>query len=74
MATSISVARTNHSLTISVKGKFSFEAHHQFRNAYHNEDEKAQYRITHYIVDLSETDYIDSSALGMLLLLREEAS
>ncbi len=73
MNTSISVARTNHSLIISVKGKFSFGAHHQFRSAYHNKDTNTTSKITHYTVDLSETNYIDSSALGMLLLLREEA-
>jgi anti-anti-sigma factor len=73
LATSISVARTNHSLTISVKGKFNFEVHQQFRKAYHNEDEKPQNRVTHYKINLSDTDYFDSAALGMLLLLREEA-
>ncbi|MBF0098369.1 MAG: STAS domain-containing protein [Magnetococcales bacterium] len=73
MVPSISVARTNHSLTISVKGKFSFESHHLFRKTYHNEDAQTQSKITHFSVDLSETNYIDSSALGMLLLLREEA-
>ena len=26
-----------------------------------------------YVVDLSDTEYLDSSALGMLLLLREHA-
>ncbi|MBF0097125.1 MAG: STAS domain-containing protein [Magnetococcales bacterium] len=73
MNTSISVARTSHSLIISVKGKFCFEAHHQFRKAYHGDEAHANHRITHFTVDLSETHYLDSSALGMLLLLREEA-
>ena len=27
----------------------------------------------HYVINLGQTDYLDSSALGMLLLLREYA-
>ncbi|MBF0186230.1 MAG: STAS domain-containing protein [Magnetococcales bacterium] len=74
MATSISVARSSHSLTISIKGRFNFETHKQFRKIYHLADNDTQDKITHFTIDLSETDYIDSSALGMLLLLREEAA
>ncbi|WP_018873522.1 STAS domain-containing protein [Thioalkalivibrio sp. ALJ16] len=54
---------------IRVRGRFDFEQHQAFR---------AAYRATagtgvRYIVDLSQTEYMDSSALGMLLLLREHA-
>lgn len=56
-------------LTISVKGRFDFGAHQDFRNAY----ERSGLTPGQYVVDLQDTDYIDSSALGMLLLLRDHA-
>ncbi|VAW74399.1 hypothetical protein MNBD_GAMMA12-153 [hydrothermal vent metagenome] len=54
------------SVIISVSGRFDFSFHKEFREAY-KETESAQ----HVVVDMSATEYIDSSALGMLLLLRE---
>lgn len=58
-------------VTISVRGRFDFNMHREFRQAY----EQAGKNIVapHYIIDLSGTDYMDSSALGMLLLLRDHA-
>ena len=55
-------------LTISVSGRFDFSAHQDFRQAY----ERAGV-VRQYVVDLRDTEYIDSSALGMLLLLRDHA-
>ena len=55
--------------TIAVVGKFDFQLYDEFRAAY---ADTAGDSVT-YIVDLSDTDYLDSSALGMLLLLREHA-
>jgi HptB-dependent secretion and biofilm anti anti-sigma factor len=54
-------------LTIKIKGRFDFSTHQDFRGAYEREDAKQ------YVVDLKETNYLDSSALGMLLLLRDHA-
>lgn len=56
-------------LTIKVKGRFDFSAHKEFRTAYENSDEAT----AAYIVDLQDATYLDSSALGMLLLLRDHA-
>ena len=56
------------SVEISITGRFDFNAHHDFRNIYRNERSNAAYTI-----NMSGTEYIDSSALGMLLLLREHA-
>ena len=56
------------SVDIKITGRFDFNAHHDFRNIYRNEKSDATYSI-----DMSGTEYIDSSALGMLLLLREHA-
>lgn len=56
-------------LTIVVQGRFDFSALQQFRNAY----EKITPKPKAYIIDLKESDYLDSSALGMLLALRDYA-
>jgi HptB-dependent secretion and biofilm anti anti-sigma factor len=56
-------------LTIMIQGRFDFGAHQEFRNAYERVNSTPQ----RYIVDLKETTYLDSSALGMLLLLRDHA-
>jgi anti-anti-sigma factor len=55
-------------LTITPGGRFDFRIHREFRNAY-----GTQTGPRHYIINLGLTDYLDSSALGMLLLLREYA-
>jgi HptB-dependent secretion and biofilm anti anti-sigma factor len=56
-------------LTITVQGRFDFSALQLFRNTY----EKVNPKPTKYIIDLKESDYLDSSALGMLLALRDYA-
>ncbi len=55
-------------LTITPDGRFDFKIHREFRDAYANAGGARQ-----YIINLGRTDYLDSSALGMLLLLREHA-
>lgn len=55
-------------LEIRIDGRFDFTAHRDFRNSYRNSGAG-----TEYVVNLSGVEYLDSSALGMLLLLREYA-
>ena len=57
----------NKTLMIQVAGKFDFSVHPEFRAAYKDVD-----RSFSVVVDLRGTDYMDSAALGMLLLLRDE--
>ncbi|MCA9553328.1 MAG: STAS domain-containing protein [Myxococcales bacterium] len=57
------------SVTIEVGGRFDFSTHAQFRAAY----ESDVVRGARIKVDLRKVDYLDSAALGMLLLLREQA-
>jgi anti-anti-sigma factor len=56
-------------LIIKIKGRFDFSTHQEFRGAY----EQAPNDMVTFVVDLKETTYLDSSALGMLLLLRDHA-
>lgn len=56
-------------LTISIKGRFDFGKHQEFRDSY----EKIAKKPNSVVVDLKEATYLDSSALGMLLLLRDHA-
>ena len=60
---------SNEVLTIKIQGRFDFSAHQDFRNAYENVSTKPN----DFIIDMKETTYLDSSALGMLLLLRDYA-
>src|SRR5258708_6346168 len=56
-------------LLIQINGRFDFSTLQMFRNAY----EGTQGEPLTYKVDLKGSDYIDSSALGMLLALRDHA-
>ena len=55
-------------VTIHVEGRFDFGCHPDFRHSYEGFG-----AVSDYIVDLEATEYLDSSALGMLLVLREVA-
>lgn len=55
-------------LTITISGRFDFSTHQDFRGAYEKETQAKR-----IVVDLKDTSYLDSSALGMLLLLRDHA-
>ena len=56
-------------LGILVKGRFDYSCHKQFKQAFVSES-----AVKLYEVNLSKVTYLDSSALGMLLLLRDHAS
>jgi anti-anti-sigma factor len=69
VAISVMVPGDGQGATIKVIGRFDFGAHKEFRNAYSQFDPRA----TKIVLDLSGADYMDSAALGMLLVLRERA-
>jgi len=56
-------------LTLSLLGKFDYTCHQEFQDAY----ESAQPVPEIFVIDALEVSSIDSSALGMLLLLRNHA-
>lgn len=55
---------------IVLAGRFDFNAHREFREAV---DQALLLTAPEIRVDLSGVDYLDSSALGMLLVLRDKA-
>lgn len=57
-------------LTIKIDGRFDATSLDDFRRSYEDVDADA---VAQYEVDLSETIHLDSSALGMLLVLRDFA-
>lgn len=67
MTVSSRLSTDNKQLVISIDERFDFSSHQEFRDAYNNERLKG---LT-YILDLSKTEYMDSSALGMILLLKD---
>lgn len=69
MAVTSEVSADGSKLTIAIKGRFDFAKHQEFRNAY----EELSPPPACVVVDLKDATYLDSSALGMLLLLREHA-
>ncbi|WP_347987390.1 STAS domain-containing protein [Methylomonas sp. AM2-LC] len=54
-------------LYIKVSGRFDFGVHNEFREA----SKLAESGVNLIEIDLANADYLDSSALGMLLVLRD---
>jgi len=67
MSVTTNLDSTTKTLSIHVSGRFDFGLHQDFRKA----SEQAKGDVNHIIVDLGKVDYLDSSALGMLLVLRD---
>lgn len=57
-------------VTIHVSGRFDYSCHQEFSGAYKPYPKGERL----FVVDLLETEYMDSSSMGMLLQLREHAS
>jgi anti-anti-sigma factor len=58
------------SVTIMVSGRFDFSTHQDFIQAY----KAFPMGEKQFVVDLTNAEYLDSSAMGMLLQLREHGS
>ncbi|MDU9389203.1 STAS domain-containing protein [Pseudomonas japonica] len=68
MAVDTEVSQDGKKLTIRIKGRFDFGKHQEFRESYERRN-----RPDSVVIDLKDATYMDSSALGMLLLLRDHA-
>jgi len=60
---------SNNCLKIVIEGQFDLHSHKEFLASYSDVDFNPQT----YVVDMRGANYLDSSALGMLLLLRDHA-
>ena len=69
MAVESQLSHDGKTLTIKLRDRFDFSQHKGFRDAYN----KHKVTAKTFNVDLSATDYMDSAALGMLLVLKEFA-
>ena len=56
---------------ISMSGRFDFQVHREFKDAY--SALLANATIREIEIEMNRVDYLDSSALGMLILLNERA-
>jgi anti-anti-sigma factor len=63
-----SISRDDGVVDIAISGRFDFSLQKDFRDAYRDFAPGLRYRV-----DLAEVEYLDSAALGMLLLLRQHA-
>lgn len=70
MSISQQVSNDGKTVNINIAGRFDYKVSQEFRDSYRKMP--AHDEVT-YHVDLSAATYVDSSALGMLLLLREHA-
>lgn len=60
------ISADGNSLTIKIIGKFQFPLASEFRRAYTEIDQ-----VKEYVLDLKDSEYLDSSALGMIIALWE---
>jgi len=62
----VNSAQQGQQMTVSISGRFDFNLLQEFRDSY------SDYENTDlsFVVDLAQTEYIDSSALGMLLNMK----
>jgi len=68
MALETHIDSATKTLEIKISGRFDFGIHKDFRKA----TEQASSDVNTAIVDMGNVDYLDSSALGMLLVLRDK--
>ncbi len=68
MSVTSEVTNGGATITVKVSGRFDFAVQNEFRDCYY--DAGADKNVN-FIIDMSSTNYMDSSALGMLLMMRE---
>lgn len=69
MGIKTNVSSNKEDFTICIDGEFNFSCLNEFNNSYNNVNARSAKKI---IIDLKETNIIDSSALGMLLNMQKD--
>ncbi|MEQ1532397.1 MAG: STAS domain-containing protein [Sideroxydans sp.] len=67
----IHITNAGDKTVMNLSGRFDFNAHRVFKAAY--DPILGERNFKNLEIDLSDIEYLDSSALGMLMLLRERA-
>lgn len=65
---SVSVQLVGAELRLAIEGVFDIQLYHEFNNSYKNYIGEVQA----VVIDFASTQRIDSAALGLMLLLREQ--
>ena len=65
-----SISKDSGKAVVKLAGRFDFNTHREFCGAY--EPLVADTNVRAVVIDFSAVDYLDSSALGMLLMLRDK--
>lgn len=68
MPVTSTVSANGKDITIKITGRFDFAVQNEFRDCYHGIDPDDGASFT---IDMNKASYMDSSALGMLLMMRE---
>ncbi len=68
MAVDTRLDSSSNTLTINISGRFDFGINQDFRKA----TDQVTSTVKAIIVNMARVDYLDSSALGMLLVLRDK--
>jgi len=63
------VSEDSKSVVIAIEGRFDFSLHQKFRESYSSDNISG----SRFCLELSKATYMDSSALGMILLLKDHA-
>ena len=66
----ITVTHNKLNATLTLHGRFTFEVHNDFREAFNKAIDAGSKGI---FIDLHDVCYMDSAALGMLLVVRDRA-
>ncbi len=66
-----SVSADGRQLTIILGSRFDFQQVKEFKNLF---DEEASQCCQEFVVDLNDTDHLDSAALGTLIAMRKSMS
>ena len=68
----VNVTKDGNRVVILLSGRFDFNTHREFRSAV--EPLVTDVGVVAITIDFSSVEYLDSSALGMLLMLRDRMS
>lgn len=68
MPVTTTVSADGKDVTINISGRFDFAVQNEFRDSYYGIGPDDGVRFT---IDMAKASYMDSSALGMLLMMRE---